>query len=63
MVYMYMREPKKDIPLVNAGWIFKGSLLLLAIMTIYFGVAPGRISQLLASYYSGGGWLAHAVLP
>jgi NADH-quinone oxidoreductase subunit N len=63
MVYMYMNEPVKDISLVNSGWIFKGSLLLLAIMTIYFGLAPGRLTHLLSSYYSSTGWMAHAVLP
>ncbi len=63
MVYMYMNEPVKDISLVNSGWVFKGSLLLLAIMTIYFGLAPGRLTHLLSSYYSSTGWMAHAALP
>jgi NADH-quinone oxidoreductase subunit N len=63
MVYMYMSEPHKDISLASSGWIFKGSLILLAVMAIYFGLAPGRLSSLLASYYSGGGWTAQTILP
>jgi NADH-quinone oxidoreductase subunit N len=63
MVYMYMSEPDKDISLTSSGWIFKGSLILLAAMAIYFGLAPGRLSHLLFSYYSSGGWMAHAHLP
>jgi NADH-quinone oxidoreductase subunit N len=62
MVYMYMREPHKDIPLVKSGWIFKGSLIVLTILTIYFGIAPADLSQLLASYYSGD-WVAVGITP
>jgi len=54
MVYLYMREPSKDLPIIQPGWLFKSSLVLLAILTIYFGVAPGGLSDLLASYYSDG---------
>lgn len=57
MVFMYMREPHKDIPLVKSGWMFKGTLIVLTILTIYFGIAPADLSQLLASYYSGD-WVA-----
>ncbi|MFH5831994.1 NADH-quinone oxidoreductase subunit N [Halalkalibaculum sp. DA3122] len=52
MVYLYMREPHKDVPLVQAGWLFKGSLIVLAFLTIYFGIAPGGLSELLSSYYA-----------
>lgn len=54
MVYLYMREPHKDVPLVQAGWIFKTSLIVLAILTLYFGIAPGGLSDLLNSYYAEG---------
>ncbi|MDX1639322.1 MAG: NADH-quinone oxidoreductase subunit N [Balneolaceae bacterium] len=54
MVYLYMRKPHKDVPLVQPGWLFKGSLIVLAILTLYFGVAPGGLSELLSSYYAGG---------
>ncbi|MDR8390567.1 NADH-quinone oxidoreductase subunit N [Aliifodinibius sp. S!AR15-10] len=54
MVYLYMREPHKDVPLVQPGWLFKGSLILLAVLTLYFGIAPGGVSDLLNSYYAEG---------
>lgn len=54
MVYLYMREAHRDIPFVRPGWLFKGTLLVLAVMTVWFGVAPGGLSDLLNSYYAGG---------
>ena len=62
MVFMYMRDARKDVPLVKSGWMFKGSLIALAILTIYFGIAPADVSQLLASYYSGD-WVAQVFVP
>lgn len=62
MVYMYMREPHKDLPLVRAGWLFKGSLLVLTVLTIYFGIAFGDLFELLSSYYSGD-WVAGRYAP
>lgn len=53
MVYLYMREPHKEVPFVQPGWLFKGTLLVLAAMTLWFGVAPGELSNLLNSYYAG----------
>lgn len=58
MVYMYFREPHKDVPFVQAGVTFKGTLIVLTILTIYFGVAFGGLHDLLSSYYSGD-WVAH----
>lgn len=57
MVYMYFREPHKDVPFVQAGLIYKTTIIVLAIMTIYFGVAFGGLHDLLSSYYSGN-WVA-----
>lgn len=62
MVYMYMREPHKDVPLVKPGWLFKTTLIILTLMTIYFGVASGSVSNLIHSYYSGD-WVAHLMTP
>lgn len=59
MVYMYMREPKKDRSLIQAGPVFKGSLVVLAILTIYFGIVPGGLSQLLHSFFADN-WMAMA---
>ncbi len=60
MVYMYFREPHKDVPFVQSGFVFKSTLVLLAIMTIYFGVAFGDLHNLLTSYYAGD-WVTHLI--
>ncbi len=57
MVYMYMHDHPKDVPLIDAGFVFKGSLIILAILTVYFGIIPGGLSQLLNSYFAEGGWM------
>jgi NADH-quinone oxidoreductase subunit N len=57
MVYMYFRDAHKDVPLVQSGLLFRSTLVVLAIMTIYFGVAFGDLHNLLTSYYSGD-WVA-----
>lgn len=57
MVYMYFREAHKDVPFVQAGPLFKYTLIALAVMTIYFGVAFGGILDLLSSYYAND-WMA-----
>lgn len=58
MVYMYFKEAHKDVPFVRSGFIFRSTLVVLAIMTIYFGVAFGDLHNLLSSYYSGE-WVTH----
>ncbi|HET6528232.1 MAG TPA: NADH-quinone oxidoreductase subunit N [Balneolaceae bacterium] len=57
MVYMYFRDANKDVPLVQAGPLFKYSLVVLAIMTIYFGVAFGDVLDLVSSFYTDN-WVA-----
>ena len=57
MVYMYFREPHKDVPLVQSGLLFRSTLVVLAIMTVYFGVAFGDLHNLLSSYYTND-WVA-----
>lgn len=52
MVYMYFREPHKDVPLVKSGLVFRSALVVLAIMTVYFGIAFGDLHNLLSSYYA-----------
>ncbi|MDZ7714609.1 MAG: NADH-quinone oxidoreductase subunit N [Balneolaceae bacterium] len=52
MVYMYMRDAHKDVPFVRAGWLFKGVLILLAVVTVASGIFLGDITELLSSYYS-----------
>lgn len=57
MVYMYFKEPHKDVPFVQSGLVFRSTLVVLAIMTIYFGIAFGDLHNLLTSYYAGD-WVA-----
>lgn len=62
MVYMYFREAHKDVPLVQSGLLFRSTLIVLAIMTLYFGVAFGDLHELLISYYSND-WVANTFMP
>lgn len=62
MVYMYFREPHKDVSFVQAGTVYKATLIVLAIMTIYFGVAFGGLHDLLSSYYASD-WVANSFMP
>jgi NADH-quinone oxidoreductase subunit N len=57
MVYMYFREPHKDVPLVQSGILFRSTLIILAFMTVYFGIAFGDLHNLLSSYYASD-WVA-----
>jgi NADH-quinone oxidoreductase subunit N len=58
MVYMYFRDAHKDVPLVQSGLVYRSTLIVLAIMTLYFGVAFGGLHDLLTSYYASD-WVAH----
>lgn len=57
MVYMYFRAPHKDVPFVQSGLLFRSTLIVLTIMTVYFGIAFGDLHNLLSSYYSDD-WIA-----
>ncbi len=54
MVYLYMKEPAKPITMTRPGFLIAASMVILAALTIYFGIAPGGVSDLLNSYYSSG---------
>jgi NADH-quinone oxidoreductase subunit N len=64
MVYMYFREPHKEYDLVSPGAIFKYALIVLCVLTVYYGVEPvfptGSLIELLTSYYTGTGPAAMA---
>jgi len=62
MVYLYMREGKEGITLSSPGTLFKATLIVLAILTLYFGIAPGGLSGLLSSYH-GAGSMASMFMP
>ncbi|MGM0505699.1 MAG: NADH-quinone oxidoreductase subunit N [Bacteroidota bacterium] len=55
MVYLYFREAHKEVDWVEPGRIFRITLLLLALFTVYYGIEPVLTSQslieLLSSLY------------
>ncbi len=50
LVHMYMKESENDITLVRPGTLYMAVLLLLAALTIYFGINPGILTDLLGSF-------------
>jgi NADH-quinone oxidoreductase subunit N len=58
MVYLYMRDPQKEFSLEKPGAIYKISLAVLALLTLYFGIQFGGVSDLLISFYNHGGFAA-----
>ncbi|HKJ30974.1 MAG TPA: NADH-quinone oxidoreductase subunit N, partial [Balneolales bacterium] len=62
MVYLYMREGKEEVTLIAPGTIFKVTLIVLAIGTLYFGVYPSQLYHILAHYHYASG-IASVHLP
>jgi NADH-quinone oxidoreductase subunit N len=58
MVYLYMREHQKEFTLDAPGAIFKYSVVVLAVLTVYFGIQFGGISDLLISFYNDAGMVS-----
>lgn len=54
MVYLYMREGQEEISLGRPAMLFAATLVVLAALTLYFGVAPGGLTELLSSYHTAG---------
>lgn len=56
MVYLYFKEAHKDLPMIAPGNLFKGTLAVLAVLTIYYGVEPvlpfSGLIELISSYYT-----------
>ncbi|PWN06824.1 NADH-quinone oxidoreductase subunit N [Rhodohalobacter mucosus] len=56
MVFMYFREAHKEVELKSPGMLFKATLVLLAVLTIYYGVEPvlptTGLIELITSYYA-----------
>lgn len=46
LVYLYMKEPETDEIFQQPGAIYKYTILLLAILTVYFGIQPGDLSEI-----------------
>lgn len=57
MVYLYFKEAHKEYTLFTPGALFKITIVLLAILTVYYGVEPilpfNGLMELITSYYSG----------
>ncbi|MCA1800834.1 MAG: NADH-quinone oxidoreductase subunit N [Rhodothermaceae bacterium] len=53
LVFLYMKEGTEEIELTRAGVPYRFVLLLLALLTIYFGILPGGLSELLTGFYQG----------
>jgi NADH-quinone oxidoreductase subunit N len=59
MVHLYFREAHKEYSLVKPGVIFKYALVILCILTVFYGIEPvlpgGSLIELLNSYYPASG--------
>ncbi len=40
MVYLYFREAYKEIELFDPALLYKGALIILAVLTVYYGIEP-----------------------
>jgi len=58
MVFLYFREPHREYQLQVPGSLYKGALIILTVLTFYYGIEPvlpfGSLIELLSSYYSQG---------
>jgi NADH-quinone oxidoreductase subunit N len=56
MVYLYFREAHKEYTMKTPGLLFKSTLILLAVLTIYYGIEPvlptTGLIELITSYYA-----------
>jgi NADH-quinone oxidoreductase subunit N len=55
MVHLYFREAHKEYDLIQPGAIFKYALVVLCVLTVFYGIEPvlpgGSLIELLTSYY------------
>lgn len=40
MVYLYFREAQKETEMIDASFLYKGALVILALLTVYYGIEP-----------------------
>jgi len=59
MVFLYFREAHKEYELIKPGFLFRYTLVILGILTVYYGIEPvfptGSLIELLTSYYQDEG--------
>lgn len=57
MVYLFFKEPHKEYTMKTPGFMFKWTLILLAVLTVYYGIEPvlptSGLIELISSYYAG----------
>jgi NADH-quinone oxidoreductase subunit N len=55
MVFLYFKEAHKEYSLIQPGLVFKSTLVLLAVLTVYYGIEPvlpgSSLMELITSYY------------
>jgi len=52
MVYMYMKQPTEVVTLVKPKLVYSVSLVLLAGLTLYFGVMVGGVMEMLNGFFN-----------
>lgn len=62
LVYMYFRQPEEEVEVKTPSFVYQFGLILLALSTIYFGIVPTEVSQLLSSF-EWSAFLSASVLP
>ncbi|MCH8566609.1 MAG: NADH-quinone oxidoreductase subunit N [Balneolales bacterium] len=55
MVYLYFREGKENVTLMTPKKVYSFSLVFLAVLTLYFGVVPAGVTELIFGFFSEGG--------
>ncbi len=51
LVYLYMKEDEgAQVTLVKPGMLYSVTLVILAVLTLYFGINPGSLTDLLLSF-------------
>ncbi|MFO8028336.1 MAG: NADH-quinone oxidoreductase subunit N [Cyclonatronaceae bacterium] len=50
LVHLYMKESETGITLAQPGMMYSAALVVLAALTIYFGINPGILTDLLGSF-------------
>ncbi len=56
MVYLYFKESHKEYSMRRPGFVFKSTLVILAVLTVYYGIEPvlptTGLIELITSYYA-----------
>ena len=54
MVYLYFREAHKETEMIDPSFLYKGALVILALLTVYYGIEPilpfGGLMELITGF-------------